>query len=259
MSKDKLQIIKIGGAVIDDQEMLESFLADFQKLEGLKILVHGGGRIATEIGNKQGIKANMVEGRRVTDDQTIDLVTMVYGGLVNKKMVARLQAMGINAIGMTGADGNIITSVKRPVKDGVDYGWVGDPREVEATILAQLLKAGLTPVIAPLTHDGNGKIFNTNADTMAGTVAVAMADLYDVELSLTFELEGVMKDINDPDSLIPTFRQAYFEEMKLSGAIHSGMIPKLENAFYALSEGVKDVRICKFDQIHSKNGTFLQI
>ena len=164
MSKQQLKVIKIGGAVIENQQMLESFLADFQKVEGLKILIHGGGRIATEIGNKQGIKANMVDGRRVTDDQTIDLVTMVYGGLVNKKLIARLQSMGINAIGMTGADGGIIKSVKRPVKNGVDYGWVGDPTEVNGVVLEKLLLSGLTPVIAPLTHDGNGRIMNTNAD-----------------------------------------------------------------------------------------------
>lgn len=259
MNKEKLSVIKIGGAVIENQEMLEAFLEDFQKIAGPKILIHGGGRIATEIGNKQGIKANMVEGRRVTDDQTIDLVTMVYGGLVNKKMIARLQAMGINAIGMTGADGGIIKSEKRPVKNGVDYGWVGDPKEVNGEVLEKLLMARLTPVIAPLTHDGKGKILNTNADTMAGTVAVAMTAYYEVELSLTFELEGVMKDVNDPNSMIPTFRQDYFEEMKVSGAIHAGMIPKLENAFYALNQGVKAVRICKFDQIHSNNGTFLQV
>lgn len=259
MTKKILHIVKIGGAVIDSEKMLGSFLEQFHKLEGLKLLIHGGGRIATDIGAKQGIEARMVDGRRVTDDQTVDLVTMVYGGLVNKKMVSRLQAMGINAIGMAGMDGSIIRSTKRPVKNGIDYGWVGDPVEVNGKLLAQLLEIGLTPVVAPLTHDGHGQIFNTNADTMAGSLAVALVNAFEVNLNLTFELEGVMKDINDPASVIKEFSQAYFEEMKVSGAIHSGMIPKLENAFFALTEGVSKVRICGFDQLHSESGTFLKI
>lgn len=259
MGREPLLVIKIGGAVIDDPKMLTSFLEDFVKLEGPKLLIHGGGRIATEIGEKQGIKANMVEGRRVTDDQTIDLVTMVYGGLVNKQLTARLQKLGVNAMGLTGVDANIIRSDKRPVKDGVDYGWVGDPVEVNEVVLTNLLQTQVVPVIAPLTHDGNGHIMNTNADTMAGTLAAALSKIFEVNLILTFELEGVMKDVSDLSTLIPIFKQSSFNEMKNSGAIHSGMIPKLENAFFALNKGVKSVRICKYDQISTKNGTILQI
>ncbi|MEQ8473321.1 MAG: acetylglutamate kinase [Marinoscillum sp.] len=259
MSGETLHIIKIGGAVIENPEMKQAFLDGFVGLEGKKILVHGGGRIATEIGERLGLKTQMVEGRRVTDDATIDLVTMVYGGLVNKQMIAQLQSLGVNAIGLTGADASIITSQKRPVKNGVDYGWVGDPQKVNDQFLVSLLTAGSIPVIAPLTHDGQGHILNTNADTMAGTLAVAMAEHFDVNLILTFELDGVMQDVNDPNSLMVNFQESFFKEMKSTGAIHSGMIPKLENAFKALNSGVKTVRICKYDQIHTKNGSFLQV
>lgn len=257
--KESLTIVKIGGAVIDSSEMRQSFLQDFKRLKGHKILVHGGGRIATEIGSKQGIRAKMVEGRRVTDDETLDLVTMVYGGLINKQIVAGLQALGENAMGLTGADGSIIRSVKRPVVNQVDYGWVGDPVDINAKLIVQLIAAGVTPVIAPLTHDGAGRILNTNADTMAGALASSLAEHCEVNLLLTFELDGVLRDVSDPGSLIPVFQKSYFEQMKANGAIHSGMIPKLENAFYALEKGVKSVRICKFNQIDSTHGTFLQI
>jgi len=256
---ESLHIIKIGGAVIEDPAKKSAFLDGFLALEGKKILIHGGGRVATEIGQKLGLEAKMVEGRRVTDDATIDLVTMVYGGLVNKQMVAEIQSRGTNAIGLTGADASIITSRKRPITNGTDYGWVGDPVKVNHEFLSKILEAGGVPVIAPLTHDGAGHILNTNADTMAGTIALAMAQDYDVNLVLTFELDGVLKDVNDPKSLINPFEESFFTEMKASGAIHSGMIPKLENSFKALHSGVKSVRICKFDQIHTANGSFLQI
>lgn len=259
MSREPLHIIKIGGAVIENPEMKEAFLDGFVALKGKKILIHGGGRVATEIGERLGLKTNMVEGRRVTDDATIDLVTMVYGGLVNKQMIAQLQSLGVNAIGLTGADASIITSKKRPVTNGVDYGFVGDPQTVNDQFITSLLVSGSIPVIAPLTHDGKGQILNTNADTMAGTVASAMVGHFDVNLVLTFELDGVMRDVNDPSSLITPFEQSFFNEMKETGAIHSGMIPKLENAFKALNSGVKTVRICKYDQIHTNNGSFLQI
>lgn len=259
MAKETLHIIKIGGAVIENPEMKQAFLNGFVALKGRKILIHGGGRVATEIGNKLGLVANMVEGRRVTDDATIDLVTMVYGGLVNKQLVAQLQSLGENAIGLTGADANLITSSKRPIKNDVDYGWVGDPQLVNDTFAKSLIEEGSIPVIAPLTHDGQGHILNTNADTMAGTMASAMAPHYEVNLILTFELDGVMKDVNDSKSLITNFEKSFFNEMKASGAIHSGMIPKLENAFKALESGVGSVRICKYDQIHTQNGSFLQV
>jgi len=255
----KVHVIKVGGAVIEDEEKLSVFLDSFSAIKENKILIHGGGRVATEIGKKLGISPKMVEGRRVTDDETLDLVTMVYGGLVNKKLVARLQSMGQNGIGLTGADGSLIVSQKRPVRDGVDYGWVGDPESVNVKIVSDLLSAGLIPVIAPLTHDSKGQLFNTNADTMAGVMAKSLAEEYEVHLHMTFELDGVLEDINDPDSIFKTIKKDQFIKMKKDGIIHSGMIPKLENAFEAIEEGVKSVRICKYDKVNpnEESGTKL--
>lgn len=252
---EKVHVIKVGGAVIEDEEKLSVFLDSFSAIDELKILIHGGGRVATEIGKKLGIHPKMVEGRRVTDDETLDLVTMVYGGLVNKKLVARLQRMDQNGIGLTGADGSLMVSEKRPVRDGVDYGWVGDPKEVNVKIISDLLNAGLIPVIAPLTHDGKGQLFNTNADTMAGVMAMSLVKNYEVYLHMTFELDGVLRDINDPDSLLREIRKQEFKELKSSGIIHSGMIPKLENAFEAIDSGVSQVRICKYDQVNPKQSS----
>ena len=252
---EKVHVIKVGGAVIEDEKKLSVFLDSFSAIKEKKILIHGGGRVATEIGKKLGIEPTMVEGRRVTDEETLDLVTMVYGGLVNKKLVARLQKMDQNGIGLTGADGSLIVSKKRPIRNGVDYGWVGDPIRVNVKIVSDLLKAGLIPVIAPLTHDGNGQIFNTNADTMAGVMAKALVDSYDVYLHMTFELDGVLKDVNDPASLITEMKKEDFEQYKQSGVIHSGMIPKLENAFEAIDSGVRQVRICKFDQVNPQKSS----
>lgn len=252
---EKVHVIKVGGAVIEDEKKLSVFLDSFSAIKEKKILIHGGGRVATDIGKKLGIEPTMVEGRRVTDEETLDLVTMVYGGLVNKKLVARLQKMGQNGIGLTGADGSLIESKKRPIRNGVDYGWVGDPVRVNVKIVADLLKAGLIPVIAPLTHDGNGQLFNTNADTMAGVMAKALVDSYDVYLHMTFELDGVLKDVNDPTSLITEMKKEDFEQYKQSGVIHSGMIPKLENAFEAIDSGVRQVRICKFDQVNPQKSS----
>ncbi|XOV91389.1 MAG: acetylglutamate kinase [Bacteroidota bacterium] len=250
---EKVHVIKVGGAVIEDEEKLSVFLDSFAAIDELKILIHGGGRVATDIGKKLGIEPTLVEGRRVTDDETLDLVTMVYGGLVNKKLVARLQSIDQNGIGLTGADGSLIVSEKRPIKNGVDYGWVGDPKEVNVKIIADLLNAGLIPVIAPLTHDAKGHIFNTNADTMAGVMAKSLVSAYDVYLHMTFELDGVLKDVNDPDTLIQQIKREDFNKLKEEGVIHSGMIPKLENAFEAIDAGVKQVRICKYDQVNPKS------
>ncbi len=252
---EKVHVIKVGGAVIEDEEKLSVFLDSFSAISEKKILIHGGGRVATEIGKKLGIHPKMVEGRRVTDDETLDLVTMVYGGLVNKKLVARLQRMGQNGIGLTGADGSLIVSKRRAIKDGVDYGWVGDPVKVNVTIVSDLLNAGLIPVIAPLTHDGQGQLFNTNADTMAGVMAKSLVDQYDVFLHMTFELDGVLKDVNDPASLIMEMKRNDFNGYRADGVIHSGMIPKLENAFEAIDSGVSQVRICKYDQVNPKSAS----
>ncbi|TXK36435.1 acetylglutamate kinase [Pontibacter qinzhouensis] len=240
-----LHIIKIGGNILDSPLKLESFLQDFATLPEPKLLIHGGGKIASTIGQKLGIEPNMVEGRRITDAETLKLVTMVYAGLVNKNVVAQLQSMNCNAIGLTGADANIIPATKRPVKQ-IDYGFVGDvagPEAVNAPILDTFLKSGITPVCAPLTHDGQGSLLNTNADTIASVLATAMAHLYQVKLIYCFEKKGVLQDAEDDDSVIPAIDSAYYRELKEKGIVTLGMIPKLDNAFAALDLGVQAVVI----------------
>ncbi|MEJ2903920.1 acetylglutamate kinase [Pedobacter panaciterrae] len=246
----KLSVIKIGGNVIDNSEKLHQFLLDFTALPGDKILIHGGGKIATELGVSLGVEAKMVEGRRITDIETLRIVTMVYAGLINKNMVAQLQAKGSNAIGLTGADGNIIKAVKRPVKD-IDYGFVGDLDEtsVSSDTLDSLLKAGLVPVLCAITHDGASQLLNTNADTIASAVAVAMSSLYDTSLIYCFEKRGVMRDIDDDQSLVPVIRMGEFETLKNEGVVSGGMIPKLHNAFEAIKSGVSAVYIGKADEL----------
>jgi len=246
----KLSVIKIGGNVIDNSEKLNQFLLDFTALPGDKILIHGGGKIATELGVSLGVEAKMVEGRRITDIETLRVVTMVYAGLINKNMVAQLQAKGSNAIGLTGADGNIIKAVKRPVKD-IDYGFVGDLDEssVSSDTLDSLLKAGLVPVLCAITHDGASQLLNTNADTIASAVAVAMSSLYDTSLIYCFEKRGVMRDIDDDQSLVPVIRMGEFETLKNEGVVSGGMIPKLHNAFEAIKSGVNAVYIGKADEL----------
>lgn len=251
----KLSVIKIGGNVIDNSEKLHQFLLDFKDLPGDKILIHGGGKIATELGVSLGVEAKMVEGRRITDIETLRVVTMVYAGLINKNMVAQLQAKGCNAIGLTGADGNIIKAVKRPVKD-IDYGYVGDldAGSVSSGTLDSLLKAGLVPVLCAITHDGDGQLLNTNADTIASAVAVAMSGLYDTSLIYCFEKRGVMRDIDDDNSLVPEIPMDQFETLKQEGVVSGGMIPKLHNAFEAIKSGVKAVYIGKADELPQING-----
>ncbi|MBV6645263.1 MAG: acetylglutamate kinase [Cyclobacteriaceae bacterium] len=250
MSKDQLFVIKVGGGVIEDEEKLQSLLESFAAIPGKKILVHGGGRLATDIGDKLGYQAKIIEGRRITDNETIDIVSMVFAGLVNKKVVSRLQALSCNALGVTGADGDLIRSGKRPVKFGIDFGWVGDPRKVNAELLAQWLEGALVPVIAPLTHDGRGHILNTNADTVANVVATAMAEKYETHLIYAFELKGVMKDIDDPSTLIHNLNKRKYQDLKTRGRIFQGMIPKLDNAFQAIAEGVSSVRIMHYAVIN---------
>lgn len=250
----KLSVIKIGGNVIDNSEKLHQFLQDFKALSGDKILIHGGGKIATELGVSLGVEAKMVEGRRITDIETLRIVTMVYAGLINKNMVAQLQAKGCNAIGLTGADGNIIKAVKRPVKD-IDYGFVGDLDEhsVASGTLDSLLKAGLVPVLCAITHDGESQLLNTNADTIASAVAVAMSSLYDTVLVYCFEKRGVMRDIEDDNSLVPEIKMEEFEGLKAEGVVSGGMIPKLHNAFDAIKKGVAAVYIGKADELPQLN------
>jgi len=252
--KKKLTVIKVGGKIVEEDSSLNSLLTDFAKIDGCKILVHGGGRSATKIASKLGIESMMVNGRRITDTETLKVVTMVYGGLVNKSIVAGLQSRGMNALGLTGADMNIIRSKKRPIKD-VDYGFVGDVENVDITILTELLEKGIVPVLAPLTHDGKGNMLNTNADTIAGETAKALAGNFDVTLIYCFEKKGVLRDETDDDSVIPFITRSDFETYVASGIIQGGMIPKLENAFNALEAGVTEVVITLASSINSAKGT----
>lgn len=240
---NKLFIIKIGGNVLDHSDALSKFLADFASIKEPKILIHGGGKIATKIGNELGIESNYINGRRITDAPTLDLVTMVYGGLVNKQIVATLQTMGCNALGVTGADGNMIKAVKRPVKD-IDYGYVGDIKSdsVNTSLLYFLLKQNTVPVFAPLTH-ADGKMLNTNADTIASVLAVAMSKHFDVRLIFCFEKKGVLKDVNDLNSVINHLPKKLYEELLGKRAFVEGILPKLENAYAAIGAGVKEVLI----------------
>ncbi len=240
--KDNLLVIKIGGNVIDDPPQLERFLASFAALEMPRILIHGGGKLATAMGRQMGIETKMVEGRRITDEQTIDLVTMVYAGLVNKKICAGLQKFQCNAIGLSGCDANTIRAVKRPVKE-VDYGWVGDIKEVHAENISLLLAAGIIPVFSAITHDGNGQLLNTNADTIASEVAIAMSKYYSATLIYCFEKKGVLVDLKDENSVIRQIDPFTYRDLKKQNLIHAGMLPKLENCFRALNHGVDRVKI----------------
>lgn len=257
---DKLIVIKIGGNIVDDEAKLSSFLQDFSSVSGPKILIHGGGKVATKVGETLGIESKYVDGRRITDAATIDLVTMVYAGLINKKIIAQLQSLSCNAIGVTGADGNLIPANKRPVKE-IDYGFVGDVKsdKINAQNWSSLLEHGFIPVVAPITHDGNGQLLNTNADTIAQEVAKAMSGLYKVSLIYSFEKAGVLLDANDDATVISKIDPASYEQLKAEGKIFAGMIPKLDNAFAALNSGVKKVVIGKAehlkDLINGESGT----
>lgn len=252
--REKLTIIKVGGKIVEEEATLNQLLNDFAAIKGHKVLVHGGGRSATGLAAQLGIESKMVAGRRITDAETLKVVTMVYGGLVNKNIVAGLQARGVNALGLTGADMNVIRSVKRPVKE-IDYGYVGDVEKVNATLLTDLINKGVVPVMAPLTHDGIGNMLNTNADTIAAETAKALAEFFDVTLVFCFEKKGVLRDENDDDSVIPQITLADFEEYVTSGVIQGGMIPKLENSFSAISAGVSEVIITLSTAINSNEGT----
>lgn len=246
--KEHLTIIKVGGKIVENSESLNALLKDFAAVEGKKLLVHGGGRSATQMAARLGVETKMVDGRRITDEAMLEVVTMVYGGLVNKRIVAGLQALGIDAVGLTGADMNIVLSDKRKVS-AVDYGWVGDVKRVNAEAVATLIESGCCPVVAPLTHDGCGLLLNTNADTMAGEMAKAMAAHYDVTLMFCFEKPGVLADENDDSSLIPTITPAVLDDLKRRGVVSGGMIPKLDNAIACVSAGVESVVITQADRI----------
>ena len=276
---EKLFVIKIGGNVIDNNASLQTFLSDFAEIRAKKILVHGGGKIATKIGEQLGIESKYINGRRITDEATIDLVTMVYGGLVNKKIVAKLQALNSNAIGLTGADANILPATKRPiiytslddisedgiqntniaketsslnnspsgdkVRGGIDYGFAGDinPATLNTKSLQLFLNNGLTPILAPLTHDGNGQILNTNADTIASSLAVALSKQYDVRLIYCFEKKGILENIEDENSVIPLITKEKYQQLLQEKKLFDGILPKIDNAFAAIDNGVTEVLI----------------
>ncbi|MBT1703549.1 acetylglutamate kinase [Chryseosolibacter indicus] len=251
---NKLFIIKIGGNVLDNPEALKKFLADFASIKEPKILIHGGGKIATKLGEQLGIQSNYINGRRITDSQTLDVVTMVYGGLVNKQIVASLQQLGCNALGLTGADGNVIKAVKRPIKD-IDYGYVGDikPDSVNSSLLYFLLKQNTVPVFAPLTH-ADGTMLNTNADTIASVLAVALGKHFDVRLIFCFEKKGVLRDVNDPDSVIRHLPKSSYNDLLTKNVFADGILPKLENAFAAIHAGVKEVLIGEASDLTKNTG-----
>ena len=260
--KEKITVVKVGGAVVEDDAQLAQLLRDFSAIEGRKVLVHGGGRKATKMAERLGIETQMVNGRRITDAAMLEVVTMVYGGLVNKNLVARLQANGINALGLTGADADAIRSHKRPtlVVDGfpVNYGYVGDVDRANGQMLSQLIEAGITPVMAPLTHDGDGHILNTNADTIASETAKALAPYYDVTLIFSFEKKGVLRNADDDDSVIPVITHADFDRYKADGTISGGMLPKIENALSAVDAGVSRVIITLATAIDGQHGTVIK-
>lgn len=255
---EKITIVKVGGAVVEDEAQLTQLFKDFAAIEGKKVLVHGGGRRATKVAAALGIESKMVNGRRITDADMLEVVTMVYGGLVNKNLVARLQAAGVNALGLTGADIDVIRSHKRPIKDGIDFGFVGDVEKANGQMLHTLINAGITPVMAPLTHDGQGHILNTNADTIAGETAKALAPYYDVTLIYSFEKKGVLSNPDDDNSVISEITREDFERYKADGTVAGGMIPKLDNAFDAIDAGVKRVIITLATAIDGQHGTVIR-
>ncbi|MCD7972670.1 MAG: acetylglutamate kinase [Candidatus Azobacteroides sp.] len=255
---EKLTLIKVGGKIVEEADSLQALLADFASIPGHKVLVHGGGRSATAIASRLGIESKMVNGRRITDKETLEVVTMVYGGLVNKNIVAGLQALNVNALGLSGADMNLILSEKRPVKE-IDYGFVGDVKKVNAELLSEFIKKDIVPVLAPLTHDKKGNLLNTNADTIAGETAKALASYFDVTLVFCFEKRGVLLDENNDDSVIPSLNKTAFDKYVAEKVIQGGMIPKLENAFQAIEAGVKKVIITKASEINKGTGTEIVI
>ena len=236
-----IQVIKIGGGILENEAQRNAFLYQFAAVAGPKVLVHGGGRLATTMAERLGVKTQMIDGRRVTDKETLNIVTMVYGGLVNKQVVAQLQTMGVNAIGLTGVDGGWMKSVKRPIKNGIDYGYVGDVIEVNGAHLRTLLDKGLTPVIAPITYSAEGLLLNTNADTVASQTAISLAP--DVQLTFCFEKEGVLSNPDEESSVIAKITPKSYTQLKADGIVSGGMIPKIDNAFAAIEHGVQSVRI----------------
>ena len=250
MRKSQLWVVKIGGNVLDNPDALTTFLADFAALPGPKILVHGGGKIASELGEKMGLIPHYVKGRRITDDATMDLVTMVYGGLINRQITAQLQALGCNAIGLTGADANILPATKRPVHE-IDYGWAGNLQvaDIDSDRLQLFINQGLTPVFAPLTHDGHCHLLNTNADTVAASLARALVSAFEVHLLFCFEKKGILSDPENDESVIPTLNWAFYLDLQDKATVSGGILPKLDNAFKAAHNGVERVVIGLADDL----------
>ncbi|MUH34913.1 acetylglutamate kinase [Zobellia amurskyensis] len=253
--KQKLSIIKIGGNVIENKEELSKFLKAFSELEGPKILVHGGGKLATQLGKKLGIESKLIGGRRITDEKSLELITMVYGGLVNKNIVAELQSLNCNAIGLSGADGDTIQAHKRPVKD-IDYGFAGDVDGINASTITKLLEAGLNPVFCAMTHDGNGQLLNTNADTIASELAIGMSANYETTLYYCFEKKGVLMDVADDESVVKHIDSASYQDLLEQKIIADGMLPKMENCFHALQKNVHQVRIGDISMLDPKSTLF---
>ena len=260
-----IQVVKIGGGILENEASREMFLRQFAAVEGPKVLVHGGGRLATTMAERLGVKTQMIDGRRVTDKETLDIVTMVYGGLVNKQVVTLLHTMGVNAIGLTGADGGWMRSVKRPIKNGIDYGYVGDVKEVNGEHLRMLLDNGLTPVIAPITYSVEGLLLNTNADTVASETAVGLVESRklnvegreaNVQLTFCFEKAGVLRDADDESTLIPRITRESYKQLLADGIVSGGMIPKIDNAFAALERGVNSIRITHANNL--QGGTIIE-
>lgn len=253
----KITVVKIGGNVIDNSEALGRFIADFAQLEGPKVLIHGGGKIATRLAEKLELKTQMIDGRRITDKGTLDIVTMVYAGLINKQVVAGLQAAGCNALGLTGADGNAVTARRRS-PEPIDFGFVGDIESVNTTFLAELLQAGVTPVFSAIMHDGKGSLLNCNADSVASAIACALTAAASTELIFCFEKNGVLRDTEDASSLIGDITVETFEALKTAGIVSKGMLPKVENALKAIESGVQSVTIKHSDNLLNNTGTIIR-
>ncbi|MDV7138084.1 acetylglutamate kinase [Maribacter sp. TH_r10] len=256
--KQQLSIVKIGGNVIENQVELEQFLLNFSKLKGLKILVHGGGKLATKLAAQLGIESQMSNGRRITDAKSLEVITMVYGGLTNKNIVSKLQALGTNALGLSGADGNSIQAHKRPVKE-IDFGFVGDIDGINADFLNSVLSTGITPVFCAISHDGKGQLLNTNADTIASEIAIGMSPIFDTTLYYCFEKKGVLKDVEDENSVIQQINTETYSDLLQQKVIADGMLPKMENCFHALNNHVRKVCIGDISMLQPNTKLFTTI
>lgn len=255
---EKLSIVKIGGNIIEDESALTHFLQLFSNLKGKKILVHGGGKKASKMADKLGVESKMIDGRRITNLETLEIITMIYGGLVNKNIIAKLQALNTNAIGLSGADCNCVRSDIRPVK-GIDFGFVGDIKSVDNKAIDLLISSKFTPVFCAITHDGKGQLLNTNADTITSQIAIAMSRNYKTEIYYCFELNGVLKNINDTNSIVKNINSEVYQKLLKSGVISNGMIPKLHNCFDALQNGVQTVFMGNTNILTKENNNFTTI